>query len=261
MEDYGVFWEITVLNADGTVPLATPPSPAGFSYTATAGLRATDIADVHEGVEWASALLATSVGGDRRSPATARISVGDGTERFCCITQGPTFDIVTSNIAWSSPPASAPDTWTADTERTELAAHEYVHVWQYDVGGSACMLGPRWISEGMAESLAYRSLVAAGRIPAANLDVFTRRQLRGARYVTLASLESTWPADANPFAVAYLAVDRLLAQPTPLALRTYCARVGAGEAWRSAFAGAFGVDVDTFYSRYEAYRLTYAGMN
>ena len=42
-------------------------------------------------------------------------------------------------------------------ERTELAAHEYVHVWQYDLGGNACMLGPRWLSEGMAESLAYRS--------------------------------------------------------------------------------------------------------
>jgi hypothetical protein len=257
LEDYGVFWEVTVLNADGTVPLGTPASPTGFSFSASAGLRASDIEDVHEGVEWASAYLSSRVGGDRRSPATARISVGDGTERFCCITQGPTFDIVTSNIAWSSPQASAPDTWTADTERTELAAHEYIHVWQYDVGGNACMLGPRWISEGMAESLAYRSLVAGGRIPATNLDVFTERQLRSARYVSLASLESSWPADANPFAVAYLAVDRMLAEPTPLALRAYCSRVGSGEAWRSAFAAAFGVDVDTFYSRYEAFRLEY----
>src|SRR6185503_20799155 len=87
-----------------------------------------------------------------------------------------------------------------------------VHVWQYDVGGRACMTGgPRWLSEGMAESLAYRSLVASGRIPAANLDVFTRRQLQSARYVTLRSLESDWPSDTNPFAVGYLAVDRLLA--------------------------------------------------
>ena len=61
--------------------------------------------------------------------------------------------------AEEKPPAAAPDTWTPSTERKELAAHEYIHLWQYELGGSACMLGPRWISEGMAESLAYRSLV------------------------------------------------------------------------------------------------------
>jgi hypothetical protein len=119
------------------------------------------------------------------------------------------------------------------------------------------MLGPRWISEGMAESLAYRSLVAAGRIPAANLDVFTKRQLRNARFVTLRSLETQWPSDANPYAVGYLAVDRLLASPDPLGLRRFCSRVGAGEAWTSAFAAAFGVDVETFYTRFEGYRLEY----
>ncbi len=258
LEDYGVYWEVTVLDPDGTTPIPTPPPPAAFYYATGTGVAAMDIADVHEGVEWISRYLATSVGGDRRRAATARINVGDGSEQYCCITQGPTFDIVTSNRAWSSPSAAAADTWTPDTERTELAAHEYVHVWQYDTGGSACMVGgPRWISEGMAESLAYRSLVAGGRIPAANMDVFTKRQLRNAQYVPLRSLESTWPSTADPFAVAYLAVDRLLAVPSPLALRTYCARVGTGEAWQSAFAAAFGTDVDTFYTRFEAYRAQY----
>ncbi len=257
MEDYGAFWEITVLHPDGSLPAPTPPSPAGFYYSAGPGLRAMDIADVHQGVAFASSHLAREVGGDRIGRATARIMVGDGTERFCCISAGTTFDIVTSNSAWASPAAAAPDTWTADTERIALAAHEYAHVWQYDVGGRACMLGPRWISEGMAESLAYRSLVAAGRIPAANMDVFTKRQLRQARPVTLRSLETTWPSDANPFAVAYLAVDRLLASPTPRALRTFCTRVGSGEDWRSAFAGTFGTDIETFYTRFEAYRIEY----
>ena len=258
LEDYGVFWEITVLNADGSVPRATPPSPANFAFAAGPGLAAQDINDVHEGVEWASAYLGAN-GGDRTSRATARIAVGDGSEQFCCITSGPSFDIVTSNRAWASPGAAAPDTWSADDERTELAAHEYIHVWQYDVGGRACMLTPRWLAEGMAESLAYRSLVAAGRISAANLDVFTKRQLRNGRYVTLRSLETQWPSDANPFAVGYLAVDRLLAVPSPVALRTYCARVGRGETWQAAFAAAFGVDIDTFYARYEAFRVEYAG--
>jgi hypothetical protein len=259
LEDYGVFWEITVQNADGSVPRPTPPSPAALAFSAGPGLMAGDINDLHEGVEWAGAYLAANVGGDRTRPASARIAVGDGSERFCCITSGPSFDIVTSNRAWSTPQAAAPDTWTADDERAELAAHEYVHLWQYDVGGSACMIGgPRWLSEGMAESLAYRALVASGRIAAANLDVFTRRQLTSARYVTLRSLERNWPSDANPFAVGYLAVDRLLAVPAPLALRTYCARVGRGEPWTAAFAAAFGTDVDSFYTRFESFRAEYA---
>jgi hypothetical protein len=257
LEDYGVFWVVTVLNPDGTAPQPTPPSPAGVKYAIGPGVFATDIAEVHEGVARAGAYLAANVGGDRTNRVTVNVNVGDGTERFCCITSGPSFDIVTSNLAWSAPPAAAPDTWTPSTERKELAAHEYTHMWQYAVGGSACMLGPRWLSEGMAESLAYRSLVDAGLIPAANMDVFTKRQLRSARYVTLRSLETSWPADTNPFAVGYLAVDRMLAANGPLPLRTFCARVGRGEDWRSAFTGAFGQTPDAFYAAFEDFRLAY----
>ncbi|MEP6694786.1 MAG: hypothetical protein ABJB39_09090 [Chloroflexota bacterium] len=257
MEDYGVFWVVTVLNPDGSAPRPTPASPAGVTYQVSGAVGATDIAEVHEGVARASAYLAASVGGDRISPLTVNIAVGNGTEQFCCITAGPSFDIVTSNTAWSSPSAAAADTWTASTERKELAAHEYVHAWQYALGGRSCMLAPRWMSEGMAESLAYRSLVDAGLIPAANMDVFTRRQLRNARYVTLRSLETAWPADANPFAVGYLAVDRMLAANGPLSLRTFCARVGRGEAWQSAFTGAFGLTPDAFYASFEDFRAAY----
>ncbi len=257
LEDYGAFWVVTVLSADGTTPRPTPPSPAGVTYAIGAGVFAGDIAEVHEGVARAGAYLAANLGGDGADRVTVNVRVGDGSERFCCITSGPSFDIVTSNAAWSAPSAAAPDTWTPSTERKELAAHEYVHLWQYAVGGNACMLGPRWISEGMAESLAYRSLVDVGLIPAANMDVFTKRQLRGARYVTLRSLETAWPSDAKGFAVGYLAVDRMLAANGPLPLRTFCARVGGGEDWRSAFTAAFGQTPDAFYASFEAFRTAY----
>jgi hypothetical protein len=257
LEDYGVFWVVTVLNPDGTAPPPTPASPAGVTYAISGAVSASDIAEVHEGVARAGAYLAASVGGDRANGVTVNVRVGDGTERYCCLTIGPSFEIVTSNVAWAAPPAAAPDTWTPSTERKELAAHEYVHMWQYAVGASACMLGPRWLSEGMAESLAYRSLVSSGVIPAANMDVFTKRQLRNARYVTLRSLESAWPADANPFAVGYLAVDRMLAANGPLALRNWCVRVGRGEEWHSAFTAAFGQSPDAFYAAFEEFRIAY----
>ncbi len=257
LEDYGVFWIVTVLDPDGSAPPPTPASPAGVTYVIGSGVNANDIAEVHEGVARAAAYLASNAGGDRTNRVTVNVRVGSGTERYCCLTSGPSFEIVTSNPAWSAPPAAAPDTWTPATERKELAAHEYVHLWQYAIGGSGCMLGPRWLSEGMAESLAYRSLVSAGVIPAANMDVFTRRQLRDARYVTLRSLETVWAADANPFAVGYLAVDRMLAANGPAALRTWCARVGRGEDWRSAFTGAFGQTPDAFYAAFEDFRIAY----
>jgi hypothetical protein len=33
MEDYGVFWEITVLNPDGSLPPRTPPDPRGLAFS------------------------------------------------------------------------------------------------------------------------------------------------------------------------------------------------------------------------------------
>ena len=256
LEDYGVFWQITVLNADGTAPAATPADPRGMYFAVGAGVDAQSIADVHGGIDRAGAFLARSAGGDRSRTATARIVTGDAT--YCCLAHLDGIDITTGNSEWVSPRAVAPDTWPADTERMELAAHEYVHVWQGEVGGNGCMLGPRWLSEGMAESFAYRSLVGAGLIPQTNMDVFTKRQLiTASTHPALAQLETQWPDSANPYSVAYLAVDRLLAANGPLPVRAWCEAVGRGIEWHSAFAQAFGEDTASFYARFEAYKSAY----
>jgi len=256
MEDYGVFWQVTVLNPDGTAPAATPPDPRGMYFAVGAAVDAQSIADVHEGIDRVSAYLARSVGGDRSRTATTRISSGNAT--YCCLTHLDGIDIVTGNSEWVSPRAAAADTWSADTERKELSGHEYVHLWQGELGGNACMLGPRWLSEGMAESLAYRSLVADGLIPQANMDTFTKRQLITATtHPALVQLETQWPDSANPYSVAYLAVDRLLAANGPLPLRAWCEAVGRGTDWHTAFAQAFGEDTNAFYARFETYRTAY----
>jgi hypothetical protein len=258
LEDIGAFWQVLVLNPDGTMPTPTPPDPVGVTFRIDAGVNAKDIALVHQGVQHASAFLDAFAGGTRRSPSTVQVMVADPTQPYCCLTAGDSFKIVTSNAAWATPPAAAPDTWSADTERTELAAHEYVHLWQYALGGDRCMVGVRWIAEGMAESFAYRSLIADGLIPAGNLDTFTKRQLTTAsNHVTLQSLESTFPGNANPFAVSYLGVDRLLAPKGLSTIRDWCTRVGNGQEWHQAFAAAFGETTDAFYARFEAFRAEY----
>src|SRR5438093_536453 len=133
LEDIGVFWQVLVLNADGTMPIPTPPDPAGVAFRIDPGTYAKDIALVHQGGQL----------------------------------------------------ATAPN------------------------------------------------------------------------HVTLRSLESSFPANANPFAVSYLAVDRLLAQKGLLAIRDWCTRVGAGQEWHGAFASAFGETTDAFYSRFESFRAEY----
>ena len=75
--------------------------------------------------------------------------------------------------------------------------------------------------------------------------------------MTLQSLETSWPADVNPFAMGYLAVDRMLAANGPLALRNWCARVGRGETWQSAFSAAFGQTPGAFYASFENFRAAY----
>lgn len=256
MEDYGVFWQVTVLNPDGSLPRATPSDPPGMYFTVGAGVDALSIADVHEGLDRVSAYLARAVGGDRSNGATTRITNTD--PQYCCLAHLDGIDINIANGEWVSPRAAAPDTWPADTERTELAAHEYVHVWQGELGGNACMLGPRWLSEGMAESLAYRALVTDGLIPQANMDTFTRRQLLTATTnPTLQQLETLWPDSANPYSQAYLAVDRLLAANGPLPLRAWCQAVGRGDEWHAAFAAAFGQSTDAFYAQFGSFKASY----
>jgi hypothetical protein len=258
LEDIGAFWQVLVLNPDGTMPTPTPPDPPGVTFRIDAGVNAKDIALVHQGVQHASAYLDAFAGGTRRTAALVQVMVTDTTQPYCCLTAGDSFKIVTSNAAWATPPAAAPDTWTADTERTELAAHEYIHLWQYALGGDRCMVGVRWIAEGMAESFAYRSLIADGLIPARNLDTFTKRQLTTAsNHATLQSLETSFPSDAKPFAVSYLAVDRLLAPKGLSTIRDWCGRVGNGQEWHQAFAAAFGETTDAFYARFEAFRADY----
>src|SRR5437879_10257888 len=55
LEDIGVFWQVLVLNPDGTLPTPTPPDPVGIAFPTDAGVNARAMALVHQGVQHASA--------------------------------------------------------------------------------------------------------------------------------------------------------------------------------------------------------------
>lgn len=259
LEDFGVFWEVTVLNADGTLPRRTPADPQFVYYSVGAGVSAQDIHEVHEGVARAASYIADNVAGavgGLKRPVTVRVYGGTG-ESPCCLANADGFRIVVDHQTWRTPPAAAPDTWSASTERKEIAGHEYVHVWQGHQGAAGCLSGPIWLVEGMPESLSYRAMVRDGLIDPVALERFEKRWIASARYVPLRELESSFPNDTSPYNVSWLAVDRVLAPGSQASLRSYCERVGNGQPWRTAFAAAFGESVDSFYARFEAYRAEF----
>jgi len=256
LEDYGVFWELTVLNPDGSAPRRTPSGVANVYYEIGAGVSAQDINEIHEGVNRAGAYIADTIGGTLKRPVTVRVYVGTD-EAVCCLANASGFRIVVNHKTWRTPPAPGPDTWSAPTERKEIAGHEYVHVWQGHQGGVGCLNGPIWLVEGMPESISYRAMVRDGLVALDRLERFEKEWVRAARYVPLRELETTFPNDTSPYNVSWLAVDRVLAPGSQAALRGYCERVGNGVAWRTAFAQAFGESVDSFYARFEAYRAEF----
>jgi len=256
LEDFGVFWEVTVLNPDGSAPRRTPSGPANVFYDVGDGVSAQDIHEVHEGVARAAAFISDGVGGALKRPVVVRIYVGTD-EAVCCLANANGFRIVVNHRTWRAPPAAGPDTWSAPAERSEIAGHEFVHVWQGHQGTVGCLNGPIWLVEGMPESISYRAVVRDGLIRQTALDAFEKEWVSSARSVPLRDLETSFPNDVHPYNVSWLAVDRVLAPGSQGALRAYCERVGNGVPWRTAFAQAFGESVDSFYSRFEAYRVQF----
>jgi hypothetical protein len=147
-----------------------------------------------------------------------------------------------------------------------VSAHEYVHVWQAELGCLPQGDGRdyRWIVEGMATDLAWRALAGAGRVSGARL----RRTIRhehpfdpGSKALRTYEREGGRPPQ---YALWHLAIRSLLREAARngavpgtrrhQALRRFCERVGAGMPWRAAFLRSFGISVVEFYARFEAAR-------
>jgi hypothetical protein len=174
---------------------------------------------------------------------------GEGTKGFICID--------TASPAWQ---------WLVRKDlaaATAVSAHEYVHVLQGELG---CLPEPgdqhfRWILEGMANEVAWRALLEAGRVSEARVE---RTLLEsGAFDPNLAPLQR-YERDGGrdpEYALWQLAVRRLLdravstgvapAARPELALQRFCTRVGRGQPWRVSFTRSFGLSPRSFYGDFE----------
>jgi hypothetical protein len=231
------------------------------------GVKPAELGAIRSGVRATSRFMRRTLGRKLRRHVEARIARGSGCHPFqragsAVVGEGSDgfFCIDTRNPAWQ---------WMMLKNRlaaAESAGHEYVHVMQADAG---CLPEPdgqhyRWIFEGMAEEIAWRALVAAGRAR----DARVAREIRddGAfdgNLEPLRAYERDSGRDAE-YALWHFAIRRLLAgvvgrglapaRRPELSLVRFCEEVAAGRPWKAAFRRSFGLPVEQFYARFEAAR-------
>ena len=117
----------------------------------------------------------------------------------------------------------------------KIAAHEYVHVWQYH---NRCINLGMWLTEGMAEYVAFETLIRNGvrNRPDVRDEMLQTALRKGQLDVPLRDLaprgNTIWPGPAG-----YLAFDQLLSNSPEdglMPFRTLCDANGGGSV---AFAG------------------------
>ena len=147
----------------------------------------------------------------------------------------------------------------------KITAHEMVHVLQNELAGvrggsddySIPETGPRWLTEGIAEFLAYQAMSAAD-----NLDYDTKRIwefVERGRSVDkpLAELETMVgirAARGSTYVYFLLAAELLAAHTDQSTLIHYYTLLQPGTTWQQAFKTAFGMPVEEFYEWFEEHR-------
>ena len=145
--------------------------------------------------------------------------------------------------------------------RSRLAAHEYVHVYQFQNGcGSVSVeppIVPKWFGEGEAEWLAYKAMIEAGQIQQLSIPQFVTPQAKQV-VGSLQSFENPTGLNFQAYFLYTMAVDYLMKDRSIKALDDFCANVGSGVHWSKAFETTFGITLPKFYEDFESYRKTWS---
>ena len=244
-----------------------------LDFDVAAGVRSSDAEVVETALDLAQAYMDDHLGGgvprrNRDTIAVRIVAKGDGVEKAgggaaCCsafstggdsvVIVRPFFDVAHSD--WTTRPALA--RWRREDHQRALAMHEYARGWQHGLGclsSSAEPLG-HWLSEGLAQYVAYRGLIEQDRLRANDVLEFMRSTAEATGELDL-PLQAFEPLTARPWPghVGYLAVDRLVAVAPdgPLAARRVCEGVAEGKSFDSSFEAAFGISLSDFYAVFDA---------
>ena len=241
-------------------PTPTPLAPSLLEFDIGVGVLRSQVELIQRGIDFARAYMQDVVGGDIapdiRSSITIKIvATGKGNQApggggACCTGLDetgprPFFDVKHPEWDQETPPG------TAD-HRQKVAAHEYAHAWHSSLGCLTIHDQPLgdWLYEGMAEYVAYYSMIRGGLANAVDVRNFllSAAASTGEADVPLRSLESSqglWSGHIGYLAVEYLVA---LAPEGSLAVRIICEEVTRGAFVDEAFERAFGISKIDFYS-------------
>ena len=253
-----------------------PWGPTGVYYDIAADVPAEQVEIITTGLQIAQDFLDSGLGGGISTEARKNITVkivatGRGTEErwgggACCtalsstsgsLTMWPFFDV--AHPHWDFSPTSR-RYWTLDADHWKTAIHEYTHIWQFHLGCLSSRRLGNWLSEGMAEFIAYEAMIRNGDMRQEDVTAFMLSAARGTGQFDRPLRDfgegairdiGIWPGH-----VGFVALHRIVpsAPGGILSSRTLCEEVGDGASVPDAFETAFGVSLDDFYADFEKYR-------
>ena len=147
-----------------------------------------------------------------------------------------------------------------DADHWKTAIHDYTHIWQFHLGCLGSRRLGNWLSEGMAEFVAFEAMIESGEMDRSEVMEVMLSRARGSGELSrpLRDLGEGAIRDIGiwPGHVGFLALHRIVpsAPGGILSLRTLCEEVGDGTSVPEAFETAFGVSLYDFYADFKEYR-------
>lgn len=206
-----------------------------------------DRSRVMQGARAAEQFVRNSLGGFRfAEPICLDVRAGSVSSTTVGVVYGANHVVLYAG----SPPLVGAPAWVLP----HVAAHEYIHFWQKDIGNPRENSGPTWLLEGSAELLGYQAVVAEGLTTYDETRLYSMRRL-ATTTPALSSMERRSPSsDEFSYPLAFLGCEFLTAGPGPGSFREYWSGLARNMTWEASFTAAFGLTPADFYLRFEEHR-------
>lgn len=236
-----------------TLPPSNDCPPFHIQYEVTGVVPESEINLIKTSFHSASCYLKANTQSDIKRPFLAKIT--EGTNPTVCCAQ------FRADINWTSFflvfNVDHPSWMTRSAAfKHKIGAHEYIHMWQADQG---CMTRanetrPLWLTEGIAEYLAYEVSIQEGLFSSDEVGKHRRDSVRlQPNKQPLSEMEVQIPEGVF-YEILALGAEILLEGKSLSSVRGFCNGISKDNTWQSAFEQAFGETPTTFYDRFEAYR-------
>ena len=271
-------WRAAIMARGGTFAGVSCDDHSGtgtlLQYDVAPNVPPRELELIKEGISRAQGFLASRMGGDipvyvKRGITVKVVATGMGNQEpwgggACCTGLAeygtrprPFFDV--RHPHWPN---------QTDLQKRQISAHEYTHGWAWSLagGGDAYHSLGDWLSEGLADYLAYEPFIRSGEIRRS--DVYAR-QLSAAIgsgeasrcleylervYQRPNQTDKLWPGH-----IGYIAVEKLVAESANGIRSLRIVNQQARHGFDTAFERAFGTSKREFYDTFPDYLRSIGG--